>query len=474
MCIGTYVEGQCGFPNINVNVSSRPSEQCFGGFRYRGEQTCTKLVGEGEKVRKSRFLRRTVIPVLVVGGLAVAGCSSGGSSTSSTSSSSTPSSTATSTTSASSSSANLSALSSAVNAAAAVPSFSTYAAQYGGTVANTSNLKGKKIMILPGDSALAACTEIAQADAAIASAVGMVPTIFANQGLESQYNSAIEDAIHGGYAAIDAGCDFDPTLVAPAIAQAQKAGIVVAVYGATQQEAAQTNVTYNNVDPYALDAQYAAEEAVVQHNGQPFQAIAITSNAAPATAIMQSALTSELAKICPKCTVTDYDVEVPQWTTDIQSTVTSALLKNPNVTVIFPDYAGMLTYMMAGIEAAHKTSSVKTYLAFGGGTPFIKLQTEQPGESVIQQDIGGYPPWTGYLLFLQTARALEKLAPISYTNAIGPDRIATPQNAVNVLETGGWGTSWVNGFRGLLGLPALSGTALTNASTLSGAMTGTP
>jgi hypothetical protein len=154
--------------------------------------------------------------------------------------------------------------------------------------------------------------------------------------------------------------------------------------------------------------------------------------------------------------------------------VTSALLKNPNVTVIFPDYAGMLTYMLAGIEAAHKTSSVKTYLAFGGGTPFIKLQTVQPGESVIQQDIGGYPPWTGYLLFLQTARALEKMAPISYTNAIGPDRIATPQNAVNVLETGGWGTSWVNGFRGLLGLPALSGTALTNASTLNGAMTGTP
>ncbi len=222
------------------------------------------------------------------------------------------------------------------------------------------------------------------------------------------------------------------------------------------------------------NAQYAAEEAVVQHNGQPFQAIAITSNAAPATAIMQSALTSELAKICPKCTVTDYDVEVPQWTTDIASTVTSALLKNPSVSVIFPDYAGMLTYMMAGIEAAHKTSSVKTYLAFGGGTPFIKLQTVQPGASVIQQDIGGYPPWTGYLLFLQTARALEKQAPISYNQAIGPDRIATPQNAVNVLTTGGWGTSWVNGFRGLLGLPALSGSALTSTATLNGAMVGTP
>ncbi len=418
---------------------------------------------------KARLLRRYAIPVLVVVGLGLVGCSSSSSSSSSTTPTTTPTSS-----SSPSSSVNLSALASAVNAAAAVPNFSTYAAQYGGTVPNTSNLKGKKIMILPGDSALAACTEIAQADAAIASDLGMVPTIFANSGLESQYTSAIEDAIHGGYAAIDAGCDFDPTLVAPALKTAEKDGIVVAVYGATQQEAAQSGVTYNNVDPYALDGTYAAEEAVVQHNGQPFQAIAITSNAAPATAIMQGALTSELAKICPKCTVTDYDVEVPQWTTDIASTVTSALLAHPDVTVIFPDYAGMLTYMMAGIEAAHKTSTVKTYLAFGGGTPFIKLQTVQPGASVIQQDIGGYPPWTGYLLFLQTARALEKLAPISYNDAIGPDRIATPQNAVNVLETGGWGTSWVNGFRALLGLPALSGSALTNASTLNGAMTGTP
>ena len=109
-----------------------------------------------------------------------------------------------------------------------------------------------------------------------------------------------------------------------------------------------------------------------------------------------------------------------------------------------------------------------------GGTPFIKLQATQPGENVIQSDIGGYPPWTGYLLFLQTARALEHLAPISYDKAIGPDRIATPDNAVNVLTTGGWGTSWVNGFRGLLGLPPLSGSALTAASTPNGAMTAAP
>jgi hypothetical protein len=418
---------------------------------------------------------RVAFGVLAAGGaVLLAACSSSSSSgTSPASAAGTASAAASGGSSSSSPGANLSSLSSAVNAGAAIPSFSTYASQYGGKVGSTASLKGKKIMIVPGDSALAACTEIAQADAALSTDLGMVPTIFANQGTTAEHNTAIENAIHQGYAAIDLGCDYDPTTNAPAIAAAQKAGIVVAVYGATQQEVTATNITDATADTYALDAKLAADQAIVQHNGQPFDAVAITSNAAPATGIMESSLKAELAASCPKCTLTEVNVEVPNWQTDVAGAVTSALLQHPNTTVLFPDYAGELTYVLAGIQAAHKSTSVKTYLAFGGGTPFIKLQTAQPGESIIQSDIGGYPPWTGYLLVLQTVRGLEKMPAIAYSDAVGPNRIATPQNADNVLATGGWGTSWVNGFRELLGLPDLSGTALTSASTLNGAMVGT-
>ena len=159
-------------------------------------------------------------------------------------------------------------------------------------------------------------------------------------------------------------------------------------------------------------------------------------------------------------------------TADVASTVSSQLLQHPNTTVLFPYYSGMMTYVLQGIQSAHKSGSVKAYLNFGGGTPFVKIQTADPGKSIVQSDIGGYPPWTGYLLFLQTARALEKQPAIPYDKAIGPNRIITPDNAVEVLQTGGWGTSWVNGFRELLGLPDLSGSALNSASTLNGAMVG--
>jgi ABC-type sugar transport system substrate-binding protein len=397
----------------------------------------------------------------------LAACSSG-----SSSSSSTPVGTAT--TSGTSSTANIAALNSAVNQAAEVPSFSTYAANYGGKIPSIANLAGQKIMIIPGVSALSACTEIAQADAAIATAAGMKPTIFENQGTTAEHNTAIEDAIHQGYAAIDMGCAMDPSTSAPAIAQAEKAGLVVESYGATPQQAATAKVTYNNVDPYALDAKLAVDQAVAQHNGQPFHAIAITSYATgAATAIMENSLKAELKATCPACTVSEVNVEVPQWQTQIASTVTAQLLQHPDVTVLFPDYSGMLTYMLAGIQTAHRSSDIKAYLAFGGGQPLVKLQTSGAGQAIIQSDIGGYPPWTGYLMFLQTARALEKLPAIPYNEAIGPDRIVTPQNAAEVLTTGGWGTDWVNGFRGLLGLPALSGSALTAAATLNSAMTGT-
>src|SRR5580693_2386531 len=431
---------------------------------------------DGRHDRPSPRALRAACGITAVGAaLLLAACSS--SSSSPAPASSAPSSAASGTASASSASttgADLSALTADITKAAATPSFSDYGPNYGGKVPSISNLAGKKIMIIPGVSALAACEEIAQAASNFAKAAGMVPTIFDNQGTTAEHNTAIEDAIHQGYAAIIMGCAMDPSTSAPAIAQAQKAGIVVGTYGGTPDMDQRAGTTYNTDDPYALDAKLAAEQAVEQHNGQPFNAIAIPSTATgPATAIEEASIQSTLAADCPKCTLTAVNVEVPNWQTQVASTVTSQLLQHPDVNVLFPDYAGELTYVLAGIQAAHRTG-VKTYLAFGGGTPFVQLQTASPGKDIIQSDVSESPPWTGYLLFLQAARGLEKLPPISYADAIGPDLIITPDNAVSVLETGGFGDDWVNGFRELLGLPDLSGSALHAASTLNGAMTGKP
>src|SRR5215813_5308070 len=87
---------------------------------------------------------RIAFGVAAVGtALLLAACSSGSSASHSNSAAST---------------ADVSALTHDVNHGAAVPNFSTYAAGYGSKLPSIANLSGKKIMILPGDSALAACT----------------------------------------------------------------------------------------------------------------------------------------------------------------------------------------------------------------------------------------------------------------------------------------------------------------------------
>src|SRR5215472_5612841 len=205
--------------------------------------------------RKPRASRVAYGAVAAGAAILLAACSSSSSSSAPASGSSGSSGT---------SSAQLSQLNDAVNKAAAEPTFADYGPLYGDKVANVASLKGKKIMIIPGVSALAACTEIAQATAALATAVGMKPTIFANQGTTAEHNTAIENAIHQGYAAIAMGCDYDPTTNAPAIAAAQKAGLVVSVYGATQAQAKAAGITYASSDPYTLDATLAVDQAVSQ------------------------------------------------------------------------------------------------------------------------------------------------------------------------------------------------------------------
>ena len=114
-----------------------------------------------KRFRKGRRNPRTVriaFGVLAAGAaVLLAACSSSSSSSSSSATS------AGSSSSSSSSSANVAALQADVAKAAATPSFSDYLANYGGKIPSIANLSGKKIMIIPGVSALAACEEIGRA-----------------------------------------------------------------------------------------------------------------------------------------------------------------------------------------------------------------------------------------------------------------------------------------------------------------------
>jgi hypothetical protein len=121
-------------------------------------------------------------------------------------------------------------------------------------------------------------------------------------------------------------------------------------------------------------------------------------------------------------------------------------------------------FLLAGIEAAHRAGSVKSFGTFGGGNPDLELQVAGPGRGIIMRDIFGDPTWTGYELLYQTALVLSHQQPKPLNHFYTPNRLATPQNAESIIKTGGFGTAFVNGYRHLFGLPPLKGAALANAA----------
>src|ERR1700683_2960672 len=110
--------------------------------------------------RRNPRVARAAFGGLAVGAaLLLAACSSSTSSSSTSAPASTAGSTSAAATGAASSpstGADISALLADVNKYAATPSFSDYGPNYGGKIPSIANLAGKKIMIIPGVSALAA------------------------------------------------------------------------------------------------------------------------------------------------------------------------------------------------------------------------------------------------------------------------------------------------------------------------------
>lgn len=343
--------------------------------------------------------------------------------------------------------------------AESVPSFTSP----GPAVRHVGSLRGKKVMIIPGTSHIPTCTEIADAAAQLASAVGMKPTVFPGSSGPQGWTQGIEDAIHEHYAAVLLECALDPATVAPAIAQAQKAGIKVTAYGPTPAENAATRLSAADADPYIQDEEVSVAQALVQSKGKPFDALVIESQDSPSDPLQLAGFRQELKKYCPACTYTTVNVNIADWANSFASTTTSELLSHPKVSTIFAFYSGELPYLLEGMQAAHRTS-LKSYGTFGGGTADLQLQVQGAGRHIIMGDIFGDPTWTGYELLYQTALVLEHQKPKPLNSFYTPNRLATPENAKSIIATGGFGTAFVNDYRKLLGLSPLHGAALVRAS----------
>ena len=346
------------------------------------------------------------------------------------------------------SASQISTLQSMVSKAEAVPAFVPP-----GPAFSTSNVRGKKLFVMPTASQLPVCNQIANDIVDLGKKFGMTGRNFQNSGGPSAWIPGIQQAISQHYDAIVLVCGIDPNLIKPQLQAAKAAGIAVidSGLGDTAVDGTKTSplVTAQTNVPNALMFQRSIDVALLQNRGKPFDFFEITSNDVPDGVIMDHAFRQEVARYCPKCGIKSVNIAVPDWATKVQSAVTSGVLADPKVKAVVPIFDGEVPPAAAGIRAAGR-SDVKLYGCYGGTPQYI---AQMGGGLPMASNVGPTALWRAYATMDQTLRVLTGSGMVSPDKDGDPSRLWTASNyKQSAGVNGGFGTAFITGYNKLWGI----------------------
>jgi ribose transport system substrate-binding protein len=329
----------------------------------------------------------------------------------------------------------------------AVPAFSPP-----GPAFDASKARGKTVFIIPVSSSVPFNSYVAQNLTTALQNFGIKSVYYSATGQVSQWVAGMNTAISQHVAAIDL-IDIDPAVVGPQIAQAKAAGIPVIVDHFL--DTGHTNYSgYQNVAgivgaPYNLAGRLEAAWALKQTGGKGTFVMVQSPDSLSSTDVAIG-IRAEMSKDCPKCNLVNVDVPFNDWSTRMQTAVSSALTSNPDATYVLPVWDGMVQYILPAITAAGKTG--KVHISTYNADPFA-LQDLQKGNAVTM-DVGESYSWLGYALADQTLRIMTGNPTVPDEKV--PVRVFT---YANVGDTGhppvintGYGNAYLNGYKALWGL----------------------
>ncbi|MCW2919422.1 MAG: ABC-type sugar transport system periplasmic component-like protein [Actinomycetia bacterium] len=321
-----------------------------------------------------------------------------------------------------------------------------------GPAFDPSKARGKTVFVIPVSASVPFNTYVGKNVTAALQNFGIKTVYYSATGQVSQWVAGMNTAISQHVAAIDL-IDVDPAVVGPQIAQAKAAGIPVIVDHFL--DTAHTNYSgYQNLAgivgaPYNLAGRLEAAWALKQTGGKGTFVMVQSPDSLSSTDVAIG-IRAEMSKDCPKCHLVNVNVPFNDWSTRMQTAVSSALTSNPDATYVLPVWDGMVQYIKPAITASGKAG--KVHISTYNADPFA-LQDMQQGNAVTM-DVGESYSWLGYALADQTLRVMTGNAPVSDEKV--PVRVFT---AANVGETGhppavnsGYGNAYVNGYKALWGL----------------------
>jgi ribose transport system substrate-binding protein len=317
-----------------------------------------------------------------------------------------------------------------------------------GPAFSVASLAGKKILSMPVSSQLAGCDNMARDVVDIAKSIGMTDsTYFQNDGGPAAWVQGMNQAINGGYDGVALVCGIDPASLAPQMAAAKEAGIAVVdmhladvADPASDLIAGQTNGQFNRA------MEMGVAEALVAANGNPIDALVITSNENPPSVGMEKTVQDEFARLCgDECDVQSVNVPIPEYATKLSGAVSSALVANPDIKAVFMVFDAQTPFVLSALKASR--TEAKTY-AFGADEPALELMADPANP--MGSDMGPSFPWMAYSGADQLFRAVAGEPVIPADEAFAPYRMFTPDNAGDATPPDyGFGDSYVEGYRSL-------------------------
>jgi ribose transport system substrate-binding protein len=318
-----------------------------------------------------------------------------------------------------------------------------------GPQVDAAKAKGKSLFIIPETSEIEACSTTDTDLVSIAKQEGIKTTVFQDTGLTSQWVQGIGLAIQEHYSAVGLVCGIDPTAIAPEVEKARAAGIAVIGFNQNDKSVKPSSLTTAVTSSEEGEAmRLAVDDALANADGTPVHAVMVVSDESLQTPVMVSSAQSELKERCPTaCSLTLLNVPIPDWSTQLQQSLSSALLRSPGTNAVILQLDGMTEYAVPALESTHN-SKLKIY-TFGGSTSVIKDMTES--NSVIAEDTGAGSLWSAYVDLDQVIRAVTGGQPASSAAAYTPVRMFTPANASEYFDgaTQGFGNGFVTGFQQL-------------------------
>ena len=332
-----------------------------------------------------------------------------------------------------------------IEAAKAIPSTEDL-----GEPIDISSLAGTEIISIPIDSALEFYQAGEAAMKAIAEDAGLKYSTFPTDGSPTSFQQGFATAITTGAGAILLNGPL-PEQVAPQIAEAQAAGIPVIPIHIQDKSSQPLDITpYEAFAPFNESMRLATLYAVADLGGEPVQALVIDASGTGPSEGMVATITETLANEAPEGSgiAELINIQVPEWSTDIQPAVQSALVKNPDINAVIPIYDSMSLFAIPGIkQAGREDLGVYSF----NGTPAVM---DLISEGILRANLAENPDWVAYVNLDTAFRAMLGVDPTP--QASGPLRLI---DASNVAETGtppqsgkGFGEEYPAAYRALWGL----------------------